>query len=447
MAEHSDFNIEIKKDIKFLHVVDDLEKYMTETAIRLDMEDEFVDAIVDYPALNVIGAIDDRDVYYPSKLRNPRTIELIGDVTGSADFDGSQNIQIDAEILNNSHTHIIENVDGLQDSLDYKSNVDHVHDYVPITTSITAGSGLIGGGALNSSRTIAMQTPKTCTLHTLNEFPSGGGHTHAITGVAPLEHVHEYVPLTRTITAGVGLTGGGILSTDLTLTLGTPTTCTASTTNSVTATSHTHEITGFAETSFSIIAGNGLTGGGSLSSSRTITLGTPGTCSNSSANSVTETSHTHAITFPILGYAFYENFAGHTLTANTSSYILVKTFTIPIPAAGVYLFGCGCNVVAWGLIATTSDCVKFTMDATMLIGSNTGTYSEEVCRDRWITGYTENEQNPIYEYEDVGAKVPALNGRMVYFSSPGEKLLKVYMKGQSDFEISNVCVGVIGASI
>ena len=287
MAEHSDFNIEIKKDIKFLHVVDDLEKYMTETAIRLDMEDEFVDAIVDYPALNVIGAIDDRDVYYPSKLRNPRTIELIGDVTGSADFDGSQNIQIDTEILNNSHTHIIENVDGLQDSLDYKSNVDHVHDYVPITTSITAGSGLIGGGALNSSRTIAMQTPKTCTLHTLNEFPSGGGHTHAITGV---------VPLTRTITAGVGLTGGGILSTDLTLTLGTPTTCTASTTNSVTATSHTHEITGFAETSFSIIAGNGLTGGGSLSSSRTITLGTPSSCSPSTTNEATSTSHTHTIT-------------------------------------------------------------------------------------------------------------------------------------------------------
>lgn len=447
MAEHSDFNIEIKKDIKFLHVVDDLEKYMTETAIRLDMEDEFVDAIVDYPALNVIGAIDDRDVYYPSKLRNPRTIELIGDVTGSADFDGSQNIQIDAEILNNSHTHIIENVDGLQDSLDYKSNVDHVHDYVPITTSITAGSGLIGGGALNSSRTIAMQTPKTCTLHTLNEFPSGGGHTHAITGVAPLVHVHEYVPLTRTITAGVGLTGGGILSTDLTLTLGTPTTCTASTTNSVTATSHTHEITGFAETSFSIIAGNGLTGGGSLSSSRTITLGTPGTCSNSSANSVTETSHTHAITFPILGYAFYENFAGHTLTAITSSYILVKTFTIPIPAAGVYFFDCAYKVDAWSGF-TVGDNVRITLDGTMVFGRNTGAYDQEIARA--IIGWTEADEegssDPIYEPVGV-IKTPALSGRAVYFDSGGNKLLKVYMKGNNNFEISNFCVGVLGASI
>jgi hypothetical protein len=97
------------------------------------------------------------------------------------------------------------------------------------------------------------------------------------------------------------------------------------------------------------------------------------------------------------------------------------------------------------LAETLSECVKFTIDATMVIGSNTGAYSEELCRTRRVTGYTEQEQNPIYEYEAVGAKFPALNGRMVYFSSPGEKLLKVYMKGQSAFEISNVCVGVIGA--
>jgi hypothetical protein len=44
----------------------------------------------------------------------------------------------------------------------------------------------------------------------------------------------------RTITAGNGLTGGGNLTTDRTLTLGTPSSITNATTNSVSSTSHTH---------------------------------------------------------------------------------------------------------------------------------------------------------------------------------------------------------------
>jgi len=46
-----------------------------------------------------------------------------------------------------------------------------------------------------------------------------------------------------------------------------------------------------------ITAGNGLTGGGDLSANRTLTLGTPSSITNSTANSVTSTSHTHALGF------------------------------------------------------------------------------------------------------------------------------------------------------
>lgn len=49
-------------------------------------------------------------------------------------------------------------------------------------------------------------------------------------------------PTSRTITAGNGLSGGGDLTANRTITLGTPSTITGSTTNSATATSHTHEI-------------------------------------------------------------------------------------------------------------------------------------------------------------------------------------------------------------
>ncbi len=55
--------------------------------------------------------------------------------------------------------------------------------------------------------------------------------------------------------------------------------------------SHTHS-------NISITAGNGLSGGGTLAANRTITLGTPGTITTSTSNSVTSTSHTHALTLP-----------------------------------------------------------------------------------------------------------------------------------------------------
>lgn len=45
-----------------------------------------------------------------------------------------------------------------------------------------------------------------------------------------------------------------------------------------------------------IIAGNGVTGGGNLEANRTITLGTPSTITSATTNSVTANSHTHALT-------------------------------------------------------------------------------------------------------------------------------------------------------
>lgn len=51
----------------------------------------------------------------------------------------------------------------------------------------------------------------------------------------------------------------------------------------------------FALEATSILAGNGITGGGDLSASRTLTLGTPTEVNSSSTDSVTTTSHTHSL--------------------------------------------------------------------------------------------------------------------------------------------------------
>jgi hypothetical protein len=58
-------------------------------------------------------------------------------------------------------------------------------------------------------------------------------------------------------------------------------------------------------TSTTLTAGNGLTGGGTLAADRTFTLGTPSSIDNSTTNSVTATSHTHA-----LGATFAEVYTG-----------------------------------------------------------------------------------------------------------------------------------------
>ena len=54
-------------------------------------------------------------------LANARTISLTGDVTGSVSFDGGTDVSIAATVQDDSHNHIISNVDGLQTALDAKA--------------------------------------------------------------------------------------------------------------------------------------------------------------------------------------------------------------------------------------------------------------------------------------------------------------------------------------
>ena len=57
-----------------------------------------------------------------TSLANSRTIALDGDVSGSASFDGSENITITATIADDSHSHIISDIDDLQNALNTKQD-------------------------------------------------------------------------------------------------------------------------------------------------------------------------------------------------------------------------------------------------------------------------------------------------------------------------------------
>ena len=68
------------------------------------------------------------------------SVELTGDVTGTAIFNSYGNVSITTQVLDDSHNHIISNIDGLQDALNSKSSITHTHDYVSKTGDVMTGA-------------------------------------------------------------------------------------------------------------------------------------------------------------------------------------------------------------------------------------------------------------------------------------------------------------------
>ncbi|WP_375568360.1 head decoration protein [Seohaeicola saemankumensis] len=79
-----------------------------------------------------------------SKLATARTIALAGDLSGSVSFDGSANVTITASVVDDSHAHVIANVDGLQAALDAKAPlVSPALSGVPTAPTATTGTNTV----------------------------------------------------------------------------------------------------------------------------------------------------------------------------------------------------------------------------------------------------------------------------------------------------------------
>uniref|UniRef100_UPI004047E752 beta strand repeat-containing protein n=1 Tax=Shewanella sp. TaxID=50422 RepID=UPI004047E752 len=87
-----------------------------------------------------------------TKLATARTIGLSGDVSGSASFDGSANATITAVVADDSHNHIISNVDGLQAALDSKQPTG---SYLTGNQTITLSGDVSGSGTTAITVTVA----------------------------------------------------------------------------------------------------------------------------------------------------------------------------------------------------------------------------------------------------------------------------------------------------
>jgi len=79
-------------------------------------------ANISLPGVNAAGSQNTSgNASTASKLATGRTITLTGDVSGSVTFDGSANVSIAATVADDSHNHVMDNVDGLSAALALKA--------------------------------------------------------------------------------------------------------------------------------------------------------------------------------------------------------------------------------------------------------------------------------------------------------------------------------------
>ena len=97
-----------------------------------------------YQTAAQVKAIKVNNAIAADKLKTARTISLTGDATGSADFDGSEAISIAVTVADDSHNHVISNVDGLQDALNAKATPADITAAIgKLDVSDTAAAGQV----------------------------------------------------------------------------------------------------------------------------------------------------------------------------------------------------------------------------------------------------------------------------------------------------------------
>ena len=109
-----------------------------------------------------------------TKFNSTRTIQLSGDVTGSATADGSNGWSITTTIADDSHNHVISNIDGLQAALDSKAGT-HNHPYIP-TSEKGANNGVatLGSDGKVPSDQLPSYVDDVIEYDTKESFPSTG---------------------------------------------------------------------------------------------------------------------------------------------------------------------------------------------------------------------------------------------------------------------------------
>ena len=247
-----------------------------------------------------IWQYDSGDMYIRSNSATTRTLYVANPSTGTMHLDVEGNILVggtvdgvDVSVLNSNYTtHVAD------------SNIHHNKSH-ELASSAGLGtdhtvSGLTTGHVLRASGATTAAFAQLGHSE-LSGLTSGDPHTQyvAIGTARTITAQHTFAPasvlppfvlganaqgqtvvgfkadqLNRSVTAGVGLSGGGTLTADITISMGMPSSLSASSANSVSGTTHSHVIDStIARSAITIgVSGLGLSGGGDLTANRTITL-------------------------------------------------------------------------------------------------------------------------------------------------------------------------------
>jgi len=155
--------------------------------------------------------------------------------TGNLDSRYYTESELDAGQLNSMYYTETE-LDAGQLDTRYYTETESDAKYALLVTSITGTGALGGGGTLAANRTVTLNTPGALSATSANS--SSTNHTHSIDSTIARSAIN--------ITGSGALGGGGNLTADRAVTLNTPGSLTATSTNS-SATNHTHAVTASAD--------------------------------------------------------------------------------------------------------------------------------------------------------------------------------------------------------
>ena len=129
------------------------------------------DASGNFSAGTITGALSG-NATTASSLATARNIALSGDVSGNVNFDGSGNVTITTTVADDSHNHVISNVDGLQTALDGKLS----------TSGKAADSDLLDGYNSSQSENSNTVAVRNASGYLFSSYFNGSG-TFSTTGV------------------------------------------------------------------------------------------------------------------------------------------------------------------------------------------------------------------------------------------------------------------------
>lgn len=157
---------------------------------------------------NVQDVLDDLDQAITNVNTKAPVITLTGDVTGSGTMTNLGSVSITATVADDSHNHVISNVDGLQTALDNKQPLDGD------LTSIAALAGTAGILKKTAANTWTLDTSAySTTVGTVTSIATSGAITGGtITSSGTISHSTAdgflHVPATSTTNNGKVLTAG-----------------------------------------------------------------------------------------------------------------------------------------------------------------------------------------------------------------------------------------------